>query len=330
MIRSIDDYLGRLRKELAGCDPRIIEDAVSVSEEHLRTALESGIDLNSAMEKYGTPEEVAAGYRELEDRSFAFSEKDNHTSRVSNAWEKTSRSRMKPTVTSAGHSAASIILMIIGIFILLVSFGLVVGGSMLIWADDNLTDDEGYYMTDTLRMDRSSYAIISEPAEVKLGSSGAFNWGNLVTFKAEVSSADPESNVFIGVAREDDVSQYLGNVAYDMIIDFKVDSSKFEYSSFTGNDRPNSPTEQNFWEESAYGPGTQILEWELETGTWIFVIMNVDASAGIDAEAEIGARVPWILDIGIVLLVCGIVGILIGLLMLFLSLRRKGGSTVSA
>lgn len=330
MIRSIDEYLDRLREELTGCDPGIIADALSASEEHLRTAMDSGADLQSVIAKYGSPQEVAADYRELEDRMFVSPEKDNNRSQVSNTLGRRNHSPMKPEVASAGYGAVSIIFIIIGVITLLISFGTVVGGSMLIWADDNLTDDEGYYVTDTLRMNRPSYAIISEPAEVELGSSGVFDWGNLATFKTEVHSVDPESSVFIGVAREDDVYRYLGNVSHDMIIDFKVDSAEFEYSSFTGNFRPNDPTEQTFWEESVYGPGNQVLKWELETGTWIFVIMNVDGSAGIDVEAEIGARVPWVLDIGIVLLVCGIVGILVGILMLFLSLRRKGGKVAAA
>ncbi len=68
MINSIEEYLNRLRKELTGCDPATIQDALSDSEEHLRMAFRVDSDLESIIEKYGTPEEVAAGYRELEER----------------------------------------------------------------------------------------------------------------------------------------------------------------------------------------------------------------------------------------------------------------------
>ncbi len=68
MIKSVEEYLNQLRKELAGCDPATIQDALSDSEEHLNMALGSESDIESVIEKYGSPEEVAAGYKELEDR----------------------------------------------------------------------------------------------------------------------------------------------------------------------------------------------------------------------------------------------------------------------
>ena len=78
MIRSIDDYLSQLKKELHGCDRATIQDALSDAEEHLRTALDSATAQDAAVseadalsqiiESYGMPEEVAAAYREIEHR----------------------------------------------------------------------------------------------------------------------------------------------------------------------------------------------------------------------------------------------------------------------
>ena len=66
MVNSVEDYLSELRKELTGCDPSTVQDALSDSEEHLRMALRTDSNLESIIEKYGTPPEVAAGYKELE------------------------------------------------------------------------------------------------------------------------------------------------------------------------------------------------------------------------------------------------------------------------
>ena len=75
MIRNIDDYLSLLKKELSGCDRATIQDALSDAEEHLSTALKSmaidGADpetgiLQQIIEEYGTPEEIASAYREIE------------------------------------------------------------------------------------------------------------------------------------------------------------------------------------------------------------------------------------------------------------------------
>jgi hypothetical protein len=78
MIKTIEEYLRRLKKELAGCDRATIQDALSDAEEYLRNTLETALgtrpDLAEAdvllpvIEKYGTPDEVAAAYREIESR----------------------------------------------------------------------------------------------------------------------------------------------------------------------------------------------------------------------------------------------------------------------
>ena len=66
MNNQIDEYLNTLRKELAGSDPAIIQDALSDAEEHLRTALaniqRAQPDVSEAdilltiIEDFGTPE----------------------------------------------------------------------------------------------------------------------------------------------------------------------------------------------------------------------------------------------------------------------------------
>ena len=79
MPDRIERYLDDLKHALAGCDPATIQDALSDAEEHLRTALDqtrrNGPDLTETealdmiVEKYGTPEETAAAYREIETRT---------------------------------------------------------------------------------------------------------------------------------------------------------------------------------------------------------------------------------------------------------------------
>ncbi|MCK4785045.1 MAG: hypothetical protein KAV87_14940, partial [Desulfobacteraceae bacterium] len=76
MIQSIEQYLSQLKKELSGSDRAIMQDALSDTEEHLRTALSTAIQatpdiseaeaLESIIEKYGIPEEVATAYKEIE------------------------------------------------------------------------------------------------------------------------------------------------------------------------------------------------------------------------------------------------------------------------
>ena len=78
MINSIDRYLNSLKDALKGCDSATIQDAISDAEEHLRTAIDKGLEesdkvvesdiLSNVIEKYGTPEETANAYRDMEQR----------------------------------------------------------------------------------------------------------------------------------------------------------------------------------------------------------------------------------------------------------------------
>ena len=76
MNRAMDDYLVKLKAALAGADRATIQDALSDAEEHLTTALEQALAkepglaseaaLETIIETYGAPEEVAAAYKEME------------------------------------------------------------------------------------------------------------------------------------------------------------------------------------------------------------------------------------------------------------------------
>ncbi len=96
MINSIDGYLNSLKEELNGCDGATIQDALSDAEEHLRTAIDQGLEesdkvveadiLLNVIEKYGTPGEIATAYRDIEDRirpAFARNNVSNNKSALS-------------------------------------------------------------------------------------------------------------------------------------------------------------------------------------------------------------------------------------------------------
>ncbi len=79
MFNSIDDYLDALKLEMKECDTALIQDAQADAREHLSNALEAArekspetneIDaLAAIIEGYGSPEETASAYREVERRT---------------------------------------------------------------------------------------------------------------------------------------------------------------------------------------------------------------------------------------------------------------------
>lgn len=79
MIRSIEEYLNLLRAELQDGDAATVQDALADAEEHLRAAsmtlrekqpeLSEADALNQVIEQYGSPEETASAYKEVERRT---------------------------------------------------------------------------------------------------------------------------------------------------------------------------------------------------------------------------------------------------------------------
>jgi len=79
MTKTVGEYLDALKKELQGSDNATIQDAMADAEEHLTTALEAlrenqpeleEVDaLKQVIEQYGTPQETAAAYVEVERRT---------------------------------------------------------------------------------------------------------------------------------------------------------------------------------------------------------------------------------------------------------------------
>src|SRR5215216_6416224 len=79
MIKSVEEYLEALKTELKDSDAATVQDALADAEEHLRAALASlrekqpnvaeEVALAQVIEHYGSPEETASAYREVERRT---------------------------------------------------------------------------------------------------------------------------------------------------------------------------------------------------------------------------------------------------------------------
>ncbi len=225
-------------------------------------------------------------------------------------------------------SAGKIVLLVFGAIFILISIGMIVGGGTLIWIDQAFKDSEGFLTTDTVTLERSSYAITTHPADIDLRGWWRWGQGDFATIKVEGSNNNPAKQIFIGIAEQSDVEDYLHNVEYDEISAFEIyhpdpdKEYKVEYTRHYGNATPEAPTSQTFWVAEAYGSDTQTLKWELQEGTWVLVLMNADGSKGIDLIGVVGIKVPWIFGVGLGLLIGGIVLLIIAVVMIVLATRR--------
>jgi hypothetical protein len=79
MFNKIEEYLDALKNEMKDADPALVQDAQSDAREHLSMALEAAREktpemneieaLSAIIEEYGTPEETASAYKEVERRT---------------------------------------------------------------------------------------------------------------------------------------------------------------------------------------------------------------------------------------------------------------------
>lgn len=185
-----------------------------------------------------------------------------------------------------------------------------------------LADPEGFISTRPIRLERASNAIVTRLAEIGPG------WPpwrkGLAKIRVEATGGDPARSIFLGIAESDDVQAYLADVAYDEIVNFELRPLRVSYRRQTGSSAPATPATQRFWRVFAQGPGPQTIEWDVEPGEWVLVLMNADGSAGIDLEGSVGAKVPWLFWVGLGLLIAGAIFLALGIFMIYFAIRRPG------
>ena len=72
-----------------------------------------------------------------------------------------------------------------------------------------------------------------------------------------------------------------------------------------GDAKPSAPAKQTFWAAKASGSGRQTMIWPVAKGDWAVVVMNADGTRGVHTDVSVGAKVPFLLELGAGLLVGG-------------------------
>ena len=183
--------------------------------------------------------------------------------------------------------------------------------------DQTQRDEDGFLMSPSEDFSTATYAIVSESVDVDIG--GSEDAARAIFGDVRIRS-ESDRDVFVGIAREADVEEYLSGVEHSVVTDIEKDP---EYSDRPGGAPASSPGDQEFWVASANGAGEQTLEWEPEDGNWNAVVMNSDGSRGVASELSIGAELDAALWFGIVLLVVGAVLAALAALAITAGARRR-------
>jgi hypothetical protein len=224
------------------------------------------------------------------------------------------------------RNTARIALVVGGAFAALFASLLLVLGGLSLWGDSQ-KDERGYVMTDTERFGAGTRALASENLDVNLD---AAEWlldeSDLGRVTLDVDSR-ADKPVFVGIAHTTDVSEYLRGVAHTEVSDIDYggpfsDDFDAAYHDLGGSGRPAPPAESDIWVASEQGPGRQTLDWDMKDGDWSVVVMNADGSRGVDADISAGAKVPFLKELGWILVGTGGVALAIGAGLMVLGIRR--------
>jgi|tagenome__1003787_1003787.scaffolds.fasta_scaffold20970518_4 hypothetical protein len=179
-----------------------------------------------------------------------------------------------PTTREPG-SGRLVAASLVGILALLL---LAVGGAGL-WV--RASSDHGYTSSGAHPYQTGGRAIVSDAMDVD-----EFPSWLVAKLRVKATSDKP---LFVGVAQQKDVDRYLAGVGHSTVEDVSFGPFEVDYSSQAGVKTPSRPGQQTFWLDSSTGAGEQSVAWKVREGSYRFVVMNADGSAGVHADAKVGA-----------------------------------------
>jgi hypothetical protein len=205
-----------------------------------------------------------------------------------------------------------------GIVLLVLGLLTLVGGAALL----ALFGTGGQLSTGSRPVSTPTRALVSSLAQIEdTATASAF----LGRTRIEIS-ATPRTGghgAFIGIARAADVDRYLAGAAVDVVDDLEVMPFKLTTHRQEGAAVPAAPGSQNFWVARADArTGTADLSWAVTDGTYRVVLMNSDASAGVDVDGNVTVVIPQafgldmlVMAVGVALVLAGGAALVVALLM---------------
>ena len=230
-----------------------------------------------------------------------------------------------PTTSGPSWGPGHVAGVVLGSLIALIALAFAAGGLAMVAMHAFVRDDDGYLNSATRHYATQGHALTVEHVQLGDMHGGMGDWaveelGGTVRVRADLRGNAP---VFVGIAHARDLDRYLSGVAHSEIRDFGHHFSNL--ADTAGRRNPAAPATQKFWVASASGPGTRTAQWDVTSGDWAAVVMRAAGAAGVDADVRAGARIGWMLWVGVVLLAIGAAGLAGGVGLIVLSGRRADG-----
>ena len=152
-----------------------------------------------------------------------------------------------------GGTAGRVVLIVVGTIAAVIALGLLAGGCALVGIDRTQRDDDGFVMSPSQEFASSTYAIVSESADIDTG--GA-EWA-LDSFlgTVRITSDSGERPVFVGIGAANDVDRYLNGVEHDVVTDLDPTGDP-EYRRVAGGAPADPPPARSAPSRSAWTSGS--------------------------------------------------------------------------
>ena len=221
--------------------------------------------------------------------------------------------------------AGAVVALVAGLIALVLGVGLAVVGGGGLWLQSR-RDSGGFITTNPQSISSPTAAVTAEGIDLRLDD-GTPSWVRSDRFGTVRLRATGEggSAVFIGIAPQAAVNQWLAGTAHDEVSDLGGDG--VTYLRQRGQATLASPSQQTFWSSSASGTGTQELRWPVQSGQWGIVVARPDGAPGVRATVDLGATVPGLQALAIGLLVVGVVLDVGGAVLIVLGAAGLGRAT---
>ncbi len=236
-----------------------------------------------------------------------------------------------------GWDAGKVLVVLFGGLLVLVGVPLLLSGTALMGITRSLDDGYGYIGVSGVDIETETQAIVFRPMHIdemvidEIDGPMVKYWhpepGDFIDLKFTLDSNNGK-DVFIGIAEESGAGPVFAGKSYYAIIDVDIDGPNdshpdITYRRYSGDPIEGSPADLGIWTATAYGDELT-LEWEPREGDYWIVIMNLDGSPGVDVDAGLGVKAPFLDLIGKGLLFGGLITFGLGAVIIYVAAVRRG------
>jgi hypothetical protein len=218
-----------------------------------------------------------------------------------------------------GLGAGRVTAIVFGAIGALIGLGLTTAGVIALVYEATQRDADGYVLAPDESLSTETYAITSEGVDIYLEDvpDWIVNAESLGTIRVNAVSEDGEE-LFVGIAPEAEVDAFLADVAHEEFTGLGGPGT-----AVAGDTEAGRPDGVDIWVASATSTDTATVTWSMEDGRWALVVMNADASPGVAVDMTVGARIDWLDELGIGLLIAGVLLLGVGVLAIALAARTR-------